>query len=205
MNRTNSKTIRITENHVGASVKKLLAILLAGFIIAAGTTTVDAKPLLYLQWQKASAEKCSDCDKCVTNVKEVKAAYKTLKRELADKGVKVKLREIKHANMAPATPSASNMWVGDVPLELWLDARAETKPCGGCEKNPAGGMLHSSLVVNGQTYDSVPANLMVQAGHKAADHLLTNGSIDPASFAKPAGGCGGCGSKSSCGSAKKDK
>lgn len=184
------------------NVKKLLAFLLAALIIAAGTSTVEAKPLLYLQWQKAGMDKCSDCEKCVTNVKEVKTAYKTLKRELAAKGVKVKLREIKKGEQPPAMPSVSNMWVGDVPLETWLGARAESSPCGGCEKNPAGGMMHSSLVFDGQKYDSVPANLMVQAGHKAADHLLSNGSIDPASVAKPKSGCGGCGSKSSCGSSK---
>jgi len=196
-------------------MKRLAALLLVAAMLVATCAASDAKPVLFLQWQKASGGKCADmskcdmsakakcgdCNNCGVSAKEMKKAYSTLKRELATEGVKVKLKKVK-ANAECAMPSASRVWMSDVPMEVWLGAKTEMAMCGGCKDKPEGGMSHASMVMDGKTYDAVSADLIVQAGHKAADHLLANGKIDPAEFSKPAG-CGGCGGKSGCGG--KDK
>ena len=183
-------------------MKRFAVIVLAMALAAATCAAGDAKPVLLLQWQKGSGgscmdkgqcdmsskEKCGDGDCSGMSAKEVKKAYSTLKRELAAEGVKVKLKKVKGDAVPSAMPSECHVWVSDVPMEVWLGTEAGKASCGGCQDKAEGGRSCSDLVV--------------QAGHRAADHLLANGKIDPAEFSKPTG-CGGCSGKSGCGGTDK--
>ena len=202
----------LIETQVGKMMKRFVALVAAVAVVAVAFAASNPKPVLLLQWQKASMAACNSkdaCDmsgmdkscaelcgtsasgsSCGMSEKQVKQAYTTLKRELSPKGVKVKLQKVKGDKVPTAMSSNCQVWFSDVPMEAWLGAKAGEGACGGCKDKTAGGTACSDL--------------LVQAGQKAAEHLLTNGKIDPVEFSKPKG-CAGCPSAAGCGSAKDKK
>jgi hypothetical protein len=123
-----------------------------------------------------------------------------LTEKLAGKGVHVKVEKGIGARPGKkAIISATNVWVCDVPLETWLGAGIAVKPCD-CS---SGGQSMSCKVVNldGQSYELIPADLVVHAGMLAAEMLIEKGTIDPANIKTPKG-CAGCPSAGACGMAR---
>jgi len=171
-----------------------MLVVLALAIIVGGCSQGGGK-VVVISYQKAVTESCKGCEKCGVDGKEIQKAADVLKDKLAAKKVKVKIVEKKN----PAA-KMSNLWVCDIPLETWLGAQTNTSSCGGCT-NPTEKMTCNVMTVDGQNYETVPAELIVRAGLMAADMLIEKGKIDPAAIKTPKG-CAGCPSKGSCGMAK---
>jgi len=179
-------------------VKKLWIGVLA-LIILAGACSRPGK-VVVLSWQRPQAAACKGCEKCGPTQAEMQKAAAQLNEKLAGRGVRVRVEEAVGARPGKkAIVSGTNVWVCDVPLETWLGAGIGVKPCD-CS---SGGQSMSCKVVNlnGQSYQVIPADLVVRAGLLAADMLIEQGSIDPAAVKTPRG-CAGCPSAGVCGAAK---
>jgi hypothetical protein len=66
-------------------------------------------------------------------------------------------------------PSESNrIWIGDETLENILGAKAGTSTCSGC----CGDSPCRTTVVDGQSYETIPPELIVRAGLRVAADLV---------------------------------
>lgn len=178
-------------------MKKVLIFAVAMLILAAGCGKDNGKTIV-ISWKKSDAASCKGCEKCGATEAEVNKAVTSLKTKLADRGFKVRAEERK-AVPANVKPSEVGIWVCDIPLETWLAAGVGLKPC-----DPSQGCQMSSckvLYVDGRTYETVPADMMMRACFLASDQLAENGKIDPAKIKTPKG-CAGCPSAGACGMGK---
>lgn len=138
---------------------------------------------LTIKWQRL-VHGGETCPRCGETGEEVKKAVDTLNSRLSPFGIRVTL-ETAELDLADfqADPGRSNrLWIGGRPLEEWLEGKAGHSPCCG----PCGDEECRTLELEGKTYETIPAALIVQAGIQAASRLLT-----------PPGPCG-CGGPVSC-------
>ena len=155
--------------------------------------------VIVLSWQRPDAAACKGCEKCGITEKDMQKAAAELKNQLADKGIKVLVKPRAAVKGETCAVSASNVWVCDVPLETWLAASVNTRPCD-C-KGSSQPMNCKALYLNGNEYQTIPPELVVDAGMRAAAMLIEKGKIDPANIKIPKG-CAGCPSAGTCGMAK---
>lgn len=138
---------------------------------------------LKIKWQRL-VHGGETCPRCEATGAEVHQAVDTLTSRLSPFGVTVVL-ETAELDMAAfqADPDQSNrIWIGERPLEQWLEGRVgHSTCCGVCGDEPC-----RTLELEGQTYEAIPAALIVQAGIQAAALLVS-----------PPGPCG-CGGPASC-------
>jgi ferredoxin len=152
---------------------------------------------LYVQYQKADTDACLACKHCGAEEEEIRKAFEALSRQLADKGIRVELVERERVtDTSQAEVGPGQMWIGEIPVETWLGGASHSDICPACPAGPHGhGHVRKSLVLDNQTLDQIPVDLMVRAGNSAAQHLLQNGKIDPQKLPH---GCGGCPAASTC-------
>ena len=155
--------------------------------------------VIVLTWQKSEAAACQNCDKCGITEQDMQKAAAELKTQLADKKMNVVVKPRAAGTGKTVAASACNVWVCDIPLETWIGASINTRPCegqGDCQK-----MTHKALYLNGSEYEKIPPELVVEAGMRAANMLIAHGEIDPANIKLPKK-CAGCPSAGTCGAAK---
>jgi hypothetical protein len=179
-------------------VKKLSILLFLAVLLSAGGCSRNHR-VLVLQWQKPTSEVCLACQKCGVSEKEIEKACVELQKQLAPKGIEVKLGAEKTGD--PQTPTAGGMYICDVPLEVWLSGESLTDPCENAQKRGNPEVMRRTFWSDGQSYEIVPADLIVKAGMRAADMLQQLGKIDPGKIPTPKK-CAGCPSRSTCGQAK---
>lgn len=139
--------------------------------------------ILAIKWQRL-VQGGEACPRCQGTGAEVHQAVEALRARLAPSGIRVSL-ETAELDLAAfkADPGQSNrIWLAGRPLEEWLDGRVGHSPCCG----PGGEAECRTLELEGQTYETIPANLIIQAGIMAAAGLIS-----------PPGPCG-CGGPVSC-------
>lgn len=131
---------------------------------------MTALPIL---WQRLVKEG-ETCNRCGGTQAELQKALVTLDRELRPRGIEpfVELREIDEVTFR-SDPSASNrIWIAGVPLEDWLGAAVgESRCCTVC-----GDADCRTVTVGDTTFETIPAELIVQAAQRAAATL--HGSAD---------------------------
>jgi hypothetical protein len=121
--------------------------------------------ILTIQWQRLLIED-KTCLRCGATEAEVDKAYESLKQSLAPQGIIVALEKkvIDHAAFKK-NPSQSNLiLIGGRPLEAWLQARTGQSACCG----PCGDTECRTIEKEGKIYETIPAELIIQAGLKAA-------------------------------------
>lgn len=156
---------------------------------AAATST------LTIRWQRLITDGGSTCPRCAGTEGAIREAERTLTPALADLGIRLVVEE-GALDMATfqGNPSESNrIWIGGRTLEEILGGSAgSSQCCGACGDNEC-----RTLVVDGRTYEAIPAALVVQAALKvAADLLGPPAEIAPATVVEPppaSGGSCGCG------------
>jgi hypothetical protein len=176
---------------------KFALVVLGLVLIFAACSRQKEHLTLYIQWQKADTDACLSCKGSGAEAQDIHKAFETLTRQLADKGIRVELVEKKAvADSTRPEIAPAQLWIGDIPVETWLGAASQTRPCPACPVGPYGkGHVRKSLVFDDTTMDQIPVDLMVRAGTSAAEHLLQNGRIDPEKLPR---GCSGCPGASSC-------
>lgn len=120
---------------------------------------------LTISWQRL-LDGGETCQRCGATETAVEAACRHLQEALGPWGVKVVLEK---AALDPAAfardPQQSNLIrINGRPLEDWLQAQTgQSQCCGPCGDNEC-----RTLTVNGQVYEAIPTELIVQAGLLAA-------------------------------------
>lgn len=126
---------------------------------------------LLIEWQRLVDDDGKTCDRCGTTQQEVHIARDMLKKSLSPLCIEVVLeaRPLTPAECAKDISQSNRIWIAGRPLEEWLDAGVGMSACGGCCEAEFGGEVECrTLVYQGQTYEAIPANLIVRAGLAAA-------------------------------------
>lgn len=123
---------------------------------------------LTIVWQRL-VEDGKTCPRCNTTEKEVDDAIVILKKMLEPKGIQVVLekRAIPLSNFAKNPLESNRIFINDRPLEEWLKGDVGESPCG----DVCGPVLCRTLKLLDKIYESIPAELLVQAGLKAAGEI----------------------------------
>ncbi|HEX6810766.1 MAG TPA: DUF2703 domain-containing protein [Planctomycetota bacterium] len=136
-------------------------------------------------------ERGQTCDRCGATETAVEEAVQKLRRSLEALGVGVVLEK---TTLSPGAfredPLESNrIWVAGEPIESWLSATSgQSKCCSTCGHSDC-----RTVMVDGQTYEAIPAELIIKAGLHAAARLIQGESegecCQPADSQGKAGCC----------------
>jgi hypothetical protein len=141
-----------------------------------GGSGINKKKILKIDWQRLVTDG-QTCPRCGDTGLEVEKASRSLEQSLAPLGIKVVLE--KHELTPEAfqrDPSRSNrLSLNGVPLEEWLGLKVGQSPCCG----PCGDAECRTLESGGQVYETLPADLIIQAGLRAASKLVNPQTVDP--------------------------
>jgi hypothetical protein len=135
---------------------------------------------LQLRWQRLVGQKEETCERCKATEQEVQKAFPVLSRSLAPLGIKVSLSKDKldSETFARDVSQSNRIWIGEKPIEKLLEARVGKSACGACcEISGKQGVKCRTLKIGKDTYEVVPASLIVRAGLIAASELIV---VDPA-------------------------
>ena len=175
-------------------MNKLLAIVFAFIFAGCGyCTTANSKAeednnmkILTIQWQRLVDEKGQTCERCGSTEKEVQKAFQGLKQSLAPLGIRVTLEKkaLDPATCAKDISQSNRIWVGGRPLEEWLNAQVGQSPCATCCAELGSEVECRTVEVKGQTYETIPADLIIKAGLLAASQLFAVGPNEPKTSSK---------------------
>ena len=138
----------------------------------------DMAKVLKITWQRLVDEKGRTCDRCGSTEEQLQKAFQSLEKSLAPLGIKVTLKKkaLDPATCAKDISQSNRIWIGERTLEQWLDAQVGKSPCGFCCAE-LGDQVECRIVeVEGQLYETIPANLIVRAGLLAAAGLYEESS-----------------------------
>ncbi len=124
------------------------------------------KKILPIVWQRLVTADGETCERCGSTYMEMLRAVEKLREQLAPLGIEPVLRtKTLTEHEFKAQPQESNrIWIGDKPLEEWLDAKTgQSQCCAAC-----GDENCRTLEVENTVYESIPEELIIQAGLKAA-------------------------------------
>jgi hypothetical protein len=156
---------------------------------------------LSVVWQRLVDEKGQTCDRCGLTEQEVDKAVAALKNSLGELGIGLVLekRGIDAETCAKDMSQSNRIWIGGQTLEELLGATSGMSLCGSCCSMIGDAVDCRTLVVDGQTYEAIPAQLIVRAGLIAGSRLLTADAGAAPAPASSAPCCGTSGTASSCG------
>ena len=131
--------------------------------------------VLKIEWQRLVDEKGQTCQRCGSTEKEVQKAFQSLKQSLAPLRIRVILEKeaLDPATCAKDISQSNRIWIGGRPLEEWLKAEVGQSPCGICCAELGSDVECRTVEVEGQTYEEIPADLIIKAGLLAASQLFT--------------------------------
>ncbi len=134
--------------------------------------------VLKITWQRLVDEKGRTCQRCGSTEKELQKALQSLKESLTPLGIKVisEKKSLDPATCAKDISQSNRIWVGERTLEEWLGAKVGKSTCGFCCAELGDEVECRTVEVQGQVYETIPANLIVRAGLLAAADLYTKSS-----------------------------
>ncbi len=149
-------------------------------IMGAGFRCDKAAPVLTVRWQRLVDERGQTCERCGSTEGELEEAVARLRRSLGVLGVRVILeKKALSPEVFAKDASASNrILLGDRPLEDWLGATVGKSACESCCPAVGQKVECRTISVGGQTYEGIPAGLIVRAG------LLAGAQLVPATSAR---------------------
>ena len=148
---------------------------------------------LTIKWQRLVDENGETCPRCSATETEVRSAAGSLRASLAAMGIDVEfIEDTLDVSAFQEDPAESNrIWLAGKPLEAWLGAEVGLSPC--CDT--CGDAECRTVTVDGNTYEAIPARLIVRAGLLAAEKILgksssccESGSVPPCCAPSEKGG-----------------
>jgi len=129
--------------------------------------------VLKITWQRLVDEKGQTCVRCGATEKQLQESFLSLKKSLAELGIKVSLKKkaLDPATCAKDISQSNLIWVGEQTLEQWLGANVGKSSCGSCCAALGDKVECRTVEVEGQVYETVPARLIIRAGLLAAAGL----------------------------------
>ncbi len=126
---------------------------------------------LRIRWQRLVDEKGQTCGRCGLTESAVEEAVKKLGSSLKGLGIEVVLekRAIDPSEFSKDTLQSNRIWIDGTPIEEWLSAASGgSKCCTVCGESDC-----RTVTVDGRTYESIPAELIVKAGLLAGARLVS--------------------------------
>ena len=151
---------------------------LASILGGCATTPTYPDRTLTVRWQRLVNEGGGTCQRCATTQAEVRLAADTLKRSLRPLNMKVVVEEqpITQEEFAKDASQSNRIFVNGRSLVDWLGGTIGMSPCADCCPELGPTVECRTLTVDKQTYEAIPATLIVRAGLLAAAANL----VDPA-------------------------
>lgn len=125
---------------------------------------------LIVRWQRLVNEEGRTCDRCGTTERAVDDAIRQLQRSLKELNIDVVLEKttLSPATFAKDTLESNRIWIAGEPIEKWLSATSgKSQCCSACGDSDC-----RTLSVEGNTYEAIPTELIVQAGLLASAQIL---------------------------------
>ncbi|MCZ0964182.1 DUF2703 domain-containing protein [Paracoccus benzoatiresistens] len=124
---------------------------------------------LPIVWQRLVGAQGTTCPRCRGTGEEVRRAVAQLRTVLESLGIEPVLeeREIDQAAFLRDPLQSNQVLISGRPLDDWLGGRTGSSRC--C--NECGDRECRTLEVDGQTYETIPEDLVLRAGLIAAAHL----------------------------------
>jgi hypothetical protein len=125
---------------------------------------------LKIKWQRLVSEG-ETCPRCGSTEEELKKAISTLKQSLIPLGIEVVLEkaELSVAEFKKDPLRSNQIWLNNWSLEHWIGGKVGQSPC--CDV--CGPSECRTVVVEGEVYEAIPADLIIKAGLLAASQLLS--------------------------------
>ncbi|MBD3334404.1 MAG: DUF2703 domain-containing protein [Candidatus Eisenbacteria bacterium] len=129
---------------------------------------------LAIHWQRLVNEEGKTCDRCGGTEEEIHRAVADLASSLSSLGIRVVLREeeLSPQEFAKEPGESNRVWVAERPLEEWLEGEVGMSPCAFCCSEIEGASDCRTLSVEGETYEVIPARMIVKAGLLAASEII---------------------------------
>jgi hypothetical protein len=150
-------------------------VILLAFLAGCGTPGGRAgggtqKPVVKVRWQRLLSATGQTCERCGSTERATEDGVRKLRRCLKPVGVDVVLEKtsLDAAGFSKDPLQSNRIWVGEKPIEDWLQAKVSKSQCCG----PCGDSECRILTVDGKTYEVVPAELIVKAGLLAGAELM---------------------------------
>ena len=148
-----------------------LLILLMPILAGCSAGLNRPEQMLTIRWQRLVDDTGRTCRRCGLTQAEVRLAADTLRQSLRPLNMRVVLEETPMSAEVCARDilQSNRIWLNDRSLEEWLGAKTGMSPCGGCCGEIGKNVKCRTLIVGEQTYEAVPAVLIVRAGLLAAE------------------------------------
>ena len=154
---------------------KLCAVLVVmPVLVGCVSTQTWPNRMITLRWQRLVDEADQTCERCGHTQTELRLAVGTLKRCLRPLNMEVVLKKtsIDPQTFAHNTSQSNRIFVADRPLEEWLGGKVGMSICGSCCHGLGENVRCRTVTVDGQTYEAIPAAMIVRAGLLAAETAL---------------------------------
>ena len=128
----------------------------------------ESTSTLKIKWKRLISEG-ETCPRCGSTEEELRKAESTLKKSFAPLGIRVILEKELSVTEFKKDPLQSNrIWINNRLLEDWIEGRVGHSPC--CDV--CGTHDCRTMEVQGQMYETIPAEIIIKAGLSAASKLV---------------------------------
>lgn len=126
---------------------------------------------LKIKWQRLITDG-QTCPRCGSTEEELEKAISALKKSLTPLGIEVVLKkdEISVSEFKKYPLRSNQIWINERPLEDWIGGKTGHSPC--CDV--CGPSECRTVRVGGETYETIPMDLVIKAGLLAASQLVGN-------------------------------
>ncbi|MFH1777490.1 MAG: DUF2703 domain-containing protein [Candidatus Omnitrophota bacterium] len=134
-----------------------------------------------ISWQRLINESGQTCERCGLTEKELQTATQKLKECLTPLGITVILKQkvLDSETCAKDVSQSNRIWINEHSLEEWLSAKVGKSLCGFCCEDLGDNVECRTVTIDGETYEAIPAKLIIKAGLLAASELINVESSEP--------------------------
>lgn len=144
----------------------------------------DMDRTLVICWQHVVCQNDDPCERCINTPLEIQQAFEDLKSSLAGLGITVTYEEKK------ITEHDEHIYINDRDIIDLIKGEHVTTTCAECLDDQGNPRTCNALKLGEDTYEVIPAELIVKAGLTAASELITAEPQPPCGEEKtPCKGC----------------
>lgn len=134
-----------------------------------------------IRWQRLVDKKGQTCERCGLTEKELQKAFQSLKESLSPIGITVTLKKeaLDSATCAKDVSQSNRIWINERALEEWLSAEVGKSLCSFCGGELGDKIECRTVTIDDQTYEEIPAELIIKAGLLAASKLINVKASEP--------------------------
>jgi len=122
---------------------------------------------LVIHWRHAVCQNENPCERCINTPLEIQQAYENLKESLAGLGIVVTFEEKK------IKEHDDHIYINDRDITDLLEGETIKTACMNCLDDKGDPRTCNSLKLGDNTYEVIPAELIIKAGLVAASELVT--------------------------------